>query len=226
DILNGEKGNDILNGGDGNDTLNGGDGNDTLNGGDGNDTLNGGDGCDTLIGGAGDDILKGGDREKDRYEFEAGHGQDIIYDKGYQHFKNEYNDVVFKGASLAQAQFTRSGNDLVIHAYGTDDSLTLPDYLNYRNEFSRAFNFVFDDQTITTKEIQDNYTFTITGDDNDNVIVGWQGKDILSGGTGNDTLWGGDGDDILNGDEGDDILNGEKGNDILNGGDGNDTLNG
>ncbi|WP_144236001.1 calcium-binding protein, partial [Snodgrassella alvi] len=226
DILNGEKGNDILNGGDGNDTLNGGDGNDTLNGGDGNDTLNGGDGCDTLIGGAGDDILKGGDREKDRYEFEAGHGQDIIYDKGYQYFKNEYNDIVFKGASLAQAQFTNSGNDLVIHAYGTDDSLTLPDYLNYRNEFSRAFNFVFDDQTITTKEIQDNYTFTITGDDNDNVIVGWQGKDILSGGTGNDTLWGGDGDDILNGDEGDDILNGEKGNDILNGGDGNDTLNG
>uniref|UniRef100_UPI0023B30D01 calcium-binding protein n=1 Tax=Snodgrassella communis TaxID=2946699 RepID=UPI0023B30D01 len=226
DIINGDNGNDILNGGDGNDTLNGGDGYDTLIGGDGNDTLNGGNGYDILIGGTGNDILKGGDREKDRYEFEAGHGQDIIYDKGYYAHKIEYNDIVFKGASLAQAKFTRSGNDLVIQAYGTDDSLTLPDYLNYTNEFSRAFNFVFDDQTITTKEIQDNYTFTITGDDSDNVIVGWQGKDILSGGAGNDTLWGGDGDDILNGDDGNDIINGDNGNDILNGGDGNDTLNG
>ncbi|WP_306807503.1 calcium-binding protein, partial [Snodgrassella communis] len=131
---------------------------------------------------------------------------------------------VFKGANLADAQFTRSGTDLVICAYGEDDSLTLPDYFN--NSYSRAFNLVFDDQTISINEIKNNYTFTITGDDDDNVIVGWYGKDILNGGAGNDTLSGGDGDDILNGDDGDDILNGGNGNDILNGGAGNDTLNG
>ncbi|NUE67178.1 calcium-binding protein, partial [Snodgrassella sp. ESL0253] len=228
DTLRGGDGDDRLNGDDGDDILNGDNGNDTLNGGAGNDTLNGGAGYDILIGGTGNDILKGGDLHKDRYEFEAGHGQDVIYDKGYDGngYKEQRNDVVFKGATLADAQFTRSGNDLVIQAYGTDDSVTLPDYFNYQNSYSRAFNFVFDDQTISTEEIKSNYTFTITGDDGDNVIVGWYGKDILSGGAGNDTLRGGDGDDRLSGDDGDDILNGEDGNDTLNGGAGNDTLNG
>ncbi|WP_143558855.1 calcium-binding protein, partial [Snodgrassella alvi] len=226
DTLWGGDGDDILSGDDGDDILNGDDGNDILNGGAGNDTLNGGTGYDILIGGTGNDTLKGGDWHKDRYEFEAGHGQDVIYDQGNTSYQSHFNDVVFKGANLADAQFTRSGNDLIIQAYGTDDSLTLPDYFTYNNYYSRAFNFIFDDQAISTEEIKNNYTFTITGDDGDNVIVGWHSKDILSGGAGNDTLWGGDGDDILSGDDGDDILNGDDGNDILNGGAGNDTLNG
>jgi Ca2+-binding RTX toxin-like protein len=228
DTLWGGNGDDILNGDDGDDVLNGGNGNDILNGGAGNDTLNGGAGYDILIGGAGNDILKGGDWHKDRYEFKAGHGQDVIYDQEYEHsgYKDKRNDVVFKGASLADAQFTRSGNDLVIRAYGSDDSLTLPDYFNYNNSYSRGFNFVFDDQTISMEEIKNNYTFTITGDDSDNVIVGWHGKDILNGDAGNDTLWGGYGDDILNGGAGNDTLNGGAGYDILIGGAGNDILKG
>jgi Ca2+-binding RTX toxin-like protein len=224
DTLSGGNGDDILNGDEGDDILNGENGNDILNGGTGNDTLNGGAGYDILIGGTGDDTLKGGDWHKDRYEFEPGHGQDVIYDQGNINYKSYFNDVVFKSANLADAQFTRSGNDLVICAYDENDSVTLPDYFN--NSSNRAFNFVFDDKVISTEEIKSNYTFTITGDDGDNVIVGWDGKDILIGGAGNDTLSGGNGDDILNGDEGDDILNGENGNDILNGGTGNDTLNG
>ncbi|WP_143557956.1 calcium-binding protein, partial [Snodgrassella communis] len=191
-----------------------------------NDSLNDMASYSTLIRDSGNDILKGSDWQKDRYEFEAGHGQDVIYDQGNTSYQSHFNDVVFKGANLADAQFTRSGTDLVICAYGEDDSLTLPDYFNYNNSYRRAFNLVFDDQTISINEIKNNYTFTITGDDDDNVIVGWYGKDILSGGAGNDTLSGGDGDDILNGDDGDDILNGGNGNDILNGGAGNDTLNG
>ncbi|WP_275415319.1 calcium-binding protein, partial [Snodgrassella gandavensis] len=163
DTLSGGDGDDILNGEDGDDILNGDNGNDTLNGGAGNDTLNGGAGNDILIGGTGNDILKGGDWYKDRYEFEAGHGQDVIYDQGNTDYKDQYNDVVFKGATLADAQFTRSGTDLVIQAYGTDDSVTLSNYFNYQNSYNRAFNFVFDDQTISTKEIKSNYAFTITG---------------------------------------------------------------
>uniref|UniRef100_UPI0023B304E9 calcium-binding protein n=2 Tax=Snodgrassella TaxID=1193515 RepID=UPI0023B304E9 len=189
-----------------------------------NDSLNDMASYSTLNRDSGNDILKGSDWHKDRYEFEAGHGQDVIYDQGNTSYQSHFNDVVFKGANLADAQFARSGTDLVIRAYGEDDSLTLPDYFN--NSYRRAFNLVFDDQTISINEIKNNYTFTITGDDDDNVIVGWYGKDILNGGTGNDTLSGGDGDDILNGDDGDDILNGGNGNDILNGGAGNDTLNG
>ncbi|WP_275415227.1 calcium-binding protein [Snodgrassella gandavensis] len=231
DILYGGAGDDILNGGEGNDILNGGAGNDILNGGAGNDLLLGGAGYDILNGGTGNDSLSGGDWHKDRYEFEAGHGQDVINDKDYEYYSTEEclekcNDIVFKGAKLADAVFTRSGTDLVIRAFGFADSVILPDYFNENNRYSRAFNFLFDDQTITYQDFRENFTISQSGDEKDNVISGWHGKDILNGKAGNDTLWGGSGDDILNGDEGNDTLNGENGNDILNGGVGDDILNG
>ncbi|MCO6517691.1 calcium-binding protein [Snodgrassella sp.] len=226
--LLGGNGDDILNGGAGNDVIGGGYGDDILNGGEGNDVLNGGKGYDILNGGSGNDILNGGDWHKDRYEFEAGHGQDVIYDRGYnsQYYQGDRNDLVFKGAKLADAEFTRSGKDLVIRAYGSADSVTLSDYLNDDNDHSRAFNFIFDDQSITYEDIKYNYGVTQSGDEQDNVLTGWEGKDILNGGTGDDTLNGEGGNDILNGGAGDDILNGGKGEDTLNGGAGDDILNG
>ncbi|MCO6516717.1 MAG: hypothetical protein J6586_09570, partial [Snodgrassella sp.] len=226
--LLGGNGDDILNGGAGNDVIGGGYGDDILNGGEGNDVLNGGKGYDILNGGSGNDILNGGDWHKDRYEFEAGHGQDVIYDRGYnsQYYQGDRNDLVFKGAKLADAEFTRSGKDLVIRAYGSADSVTLSDYLNDDNDHSRAFNFIFDDQSITYEDIKYHYGVTQSGDEQDNVLTGWEGKDILNGGTGDDTLNGEGGNDILNGGAGDDILNGGKGEDTLNGGAGDDILNG
>ncbi|WP_232617308.1 calcium-binding protein, partial [Snodgrassella alvi] len=230
DTLNGGTENDILNGGAGDDILNGDNGDDILNGGVGDDILNGGEGYDILNGGAGNDILKGGDWHKDRYEFEAGHGQDVVNDKGDNYYSESYlkkrNDLVFKGANLAEAKFLRYGDDLVIQAYGSADSVTLPEYFNYDNRYSRAFNFIFDDQTIVYEDINKHFTINQSGDEKDNVINGWYGKDILSGGAGNDTLSGEYGDDILDGGEGNDILEGGEGYDILIGGTGNDILKG
>ncbi|WP_370579852.1 hypothetical protein [Snodgrassella alvi] len=232
DVLNGKKGNNILNGNDGNDILVGGAGKDILNGGDGDDILWGGFDYDVLIGGTGNDILNGGDCHKDRYEFEVGHGKDIVNDLGYMHKQrqDERNDLIFKGANLADAKFIRSGEDLVIYAYGSDDSVTLPDYFNtifnFINEYNRAFNFVFEDKSVTYEDIERNFPFTQNGDEKDNVISGWLGIDILNGGAGNDTLKGENGNDILNGGAGDDILWGGYGYDILNGGTGNDILKG
>ena len=232
DALYGQSGNDILNGGAGDDILDGGEGDDILNGGVGDDVLNGGKGYDILNGGAGNDILNGGDWHKDRYEFEAGHGQDVVNDKGSKYskyydesFSKECNDLVFKGANLADAKFLRYGDDLVIQAYGSADSVTLPDYFSYLS-YSRAFNFIFDDQTIVHEDIMKHYTFNQSGDEKDNVFQGWDGKDLLYGGAGNDTLFGGFGDDILDGGEGNDILHGDNGYDILIGGTGNDILKG
>ena len=211
EILNGTNQNDLILGGAGNDILNGGDGDDILNGGAGNDTLNGDGGYDILIGGSGNDILRGGNLHKDRYEFEAGHGHDVIDDYGYENI-NSMNEVVFKGANLADAEFIRSGNDLIIRAYGSEDSLRLPNY--FRSDmYTRSFNLMFDDQNITAAYLKKNYTFTQTGDENDNKLVGWYGNDILSGGSGNDTLSGREGDDILNGGTGNDTLYGGKGDD-------------
>ena len=225
DTLYGEAGDDELYGDEGNDTLYGGDGNDILVGGDGDDYLEGGLGYDILIGGPGNDTLKGGNG-KDRYEFAAGHGQDIIYDGAYEGEKNTWGDVVFKDARFADAQFIRFGNDLIIKAYGDSDSVTLPNYFNYYSSTSRGFNFIFEDRTIDAQDIKKEITFTLNGDDGDNVIHGWDSKDIISGGKGNDTLYGEAGDDELYGDEGNDTLYGGDGNDILVGGDGDDYLEG
>ena len=229
DTLNGGNGNDILNGEGGDDILYGDAGNDVLNGGAGNDTITGGTGFDILNGGYGNDILNGGDYEKDQYIFQRGHGQDVINDKGddyaISYLQQKRNDLVFQGANSVNALFTRAGNDLIIRAYGTTDSVTLPDYFDL-NKSSRAFNFIFDDKTITYENLKTDYGITSNGDAGNNTLIGWAGKDIINGGYGNDVLWGRNGDDTLNGDDGNDELNGENGDDILNGSYGNDTLNG
>ena len=229
DTLSGGNGNDILNGNDGDDILYGDAGNDQLNGGAGNDAITGGTGFDILYGGTGNDILSGGDYEKDQYIFQQGHGQDIINDKGddyaISYLQQKRNDLVFQGANSVNALFTRAGNDLIILAYGTTDSVTLPDYFDL-NKSSRAFNFIFDDKTVTYENLKTDYGITSNGDFHNNTLIGWAGKDIMNGGNGNDVLWGRNGDDTLNGGNGNDELNGENGSDILNGDYGNDTLNG
>jgi Ca2+-binding RTX toxin-like protein len=214
DTLNGVAGDDQLEGGAGNDILNGGEGNDLLNGGAGNDTLNGGIGQDTLIGGSGNDVMTGGDYEKDIYIFQSGHGQDIINDKSYDWTSLQYfNDVKFEGANFADAQFLRVGNDLVIKAFGTDDSVTFKNYLDQNDSYSRDFNFIFADKTISTSEIT-GITMQLNGTDGNDVLNGWKGKDNLVGSLGDDTL---------NGVAGDDQLEGGAGNDTLNSGTGADT---
>lgn len=78
-----------------------------------------------------------------------------------------------------------------------------------------------------------NYTNSILGDREDNLIkgkiehdniLGWGGNDTIFGHFGNDLIRGHNGDDILYGNEGDDRLVGNNGNDILDGGAGNNVL--
>jgi len=64
---------------------------------------------------------------------------------------------------------------------------------------------------------------TLTGTDNDDVLLAGTGDDTLYGGNGHDVLVGGEGNDKLYGGAGDDLLIGGPGNDLLDGGTGNDT---
>ncbi len=64
---------------------------------------------------------------------------------------------------------------------------------------------------------------TLTGSDQDDVLIGGLGNDVLIGGAGNDKLLGGGGADHLLGNAGDDLLDGGPGNDVLDGGAGIDT---
>lgn len=169
-------------------------------------------------------IFLNGGYSADRYLFQRGHGQDIIDDS----FPfDDVNEVVFQGAKFADAQFTSSGENLIIHAYGSNDSVTINNYF-YNDSYkpAKAYKFIFEDRIITYQDFQNYYTYITYGDSSNDTINGWEGKNIISGGAGNDTLNGQNKDDILNGDDGDDRLYGWSGNDILNGGNGDDYLYG
>ena len=239
DSLYGNELANFITGGSGDDVISGYGGNDILHGGAGNDTLQGGAGKDTLAGGAGDDRLYGGGSEADTYVFEKGHGKDVVSDSAYQ---AAHTDTLrFNGAKFAEAVFTRSGNNLVIKAYGTEDAVTVQGYFD--SSSYRYYDFAFDDKTVTAKDMAGMKVEGVGTDGNESLygwdtadvldggkgndyLYGHNGDDLLKGGEGNDSLYGGEGVDTLEGNAGNDYLNGEKGADILKGGEGNDELNG
>ena len=144
DTLDGGIGNDILLGGTGNDTLNGEEGDDRLDGGEGDDTLVGGDGHNTLIGGAGNDSLYGGSWISDTYIFAQGHGRDTVSDSAES--AAQADTLRFEGASSADVTFSRSGNSLVVKAYGGEDQVTVNNY--FSDSYARHVKFAFDDRTV------------------------------------------------------------------------------
>lgn len=148
DRLEAGSGNDVLNGGKGNDTLEGGNGSDTLSGGEGNDVLNGGDGKDILHGGLGDDRLYGGNNEADTYVFEKGHGKDVVSE--YGSLLEHMDTLLFENAVFSDAVFSRSGNDLVIKAYGGDDQVSLQNYFSSKNY--QYAQFTFADKMVSAEE--------------------------------------------------------------------------
>ena len=222
DTLDGGNGNDMLKGGEGDDTLDGGNGNDTLEGGAGNDTLDGGIGNDTLNGGQGNDWLDGG-TGSNTFCFSNGDGDDAI------HYFQENDSILFI-KTINNVVIKEEKTQIVI-TYGEKDKITITRHENFDIES----NIYKVESCIPTAE-KNNIDFnTITGNDNDDVLIGDDdnetieglgGTDNLKGGGGNDTLDGGQGHDWLDGGIGDDKLKGGEGNDTLFGGDGNDLLKG
>ena len=155
DILRGDGGNDVLYGNDGDDTLEGGLGSDTLYGGNGNDRLLGGEGNDYLNGDNGDDILDGGSGNDslsgndgaDTYVFSKGFGQDTVYNYDSD---NSVDTVRMQGIRLAETQFRKEGNDLVLFGYATGDSVRLSSFFSGKNH--QVDNLVFDDRTLTAAD--------------------------------------------------------------------------
>ncbi|ELZ3581479.1 hypothetical protein ACN4J7_003657, partial [Acinetobacter baumannii] len=79
--------------------------------------------------------------------------------------------------NFTDAQFLRVGNDLVIKAFGTDDSVTFKNYLSDSDSYSRDFNFIFADKTASTTELT-SLTIQLNGTDGNDVLNGWKGNDI------------------------------------------------
>jgi len=193
-------------------TLSGGAGNDTLTGNQGNDTLTGGTGNDTLIGGTGNDT----------YVFNAGDGQDVVYDNGTT---SDVDKIVFgAGISASNLSFSRTGNDLVILFNGSSDRITIKDQFEY-HQWSIIETLNFADGTVLT--YQQILSMMLTGTSGDDTIAGDSGNNTLVGLDGNDTLTGNQGNDTLTGGTGNDTLIGGSGNDtyVFNAGDGQDIVN-
>ena len=186
--------------------------------GEGNDVLNGGDGKDILHGGLGDDRLYGGNNSADTYVFEKGHGRDVVSE--YANNIEHTDTLKFEGAKFSDAVFTRSGNHLIVKAYGGEDQVTVEYF--FLGDSYRHVRFAFDDKTVDFNDAGLN----MKGGDSDETLSGWSTHDEIDGGAGNDTLNGENGNDTLYGGDGNDILYGGEGSDILNGGAGDDRLNG
>ena len=203
---------------DGNDTLSGWNNGDTLYGYAGNDALNGNNGNDTLDGGTGNDKLYGGSGD-DTYVFNKGHGHDTVSDSS----SAAINTLVFQGATAADLTLQKSGYDLIIHAYGTDDTVTLPDY--FRSASYQRFSIALDDQTLSMDDLTA-MGFPVYGTDGNDTLSGWNNGDTLYGYAGNDSLNGNNGNDTLDGGTGNDKLSGGSGDDtyVFNKGHGHDTV--
>ncbi len=166
DVIYGEAGGDELHGEAGNDNIRGGDGVDTLYGGEGNDTLYGGGGYDTLYGGEGNDFF----------------------------FMSDFADNTFDGGP---------GNDCIIASFpfapggGIWEPLDRLFEINLANEWGSPFtgypsgysdgyglNILTDIECAFGGYRRD----WITGNDQDNILVGLGDAD---------TIYGRDGDDVI-----------------------------
>lgn len=166
------------------DRIDGGAGNDTAFGNEGNDTLTGGDGDDRLYGGAGDDL--------------------IIFAAG--------NDVIDGGSGSDTLQFGVASTAVSIQ--GSLTGLTINTAAGKTNLTDIEF-VQFTDKTLTLAAVlalRENVFIgttaseTLTGGNDDDLIMGIGGNDFFYGGPGDDTLISGGGNDLMFGGLGDDLL--------------------
>ncbi|SEQ49721.1 Hemolysin-type calcium-binding repeat-containing protein, partial [Agrobacterium fabrum] len=170
-----------------------------LNGGSGNDTLRGGAGMDVLNGGAGIDIASYSDalggmtiNMTDGNHAGDATGDSFVDIEGVQ--GSNYDDTFIGGNGLFQFS-GGAGNDtyiinstasVVIELADSGTDVIQTSLTNYRLPVH-----------VEKLVYNGNASFTGTGNDGDNIIVGGNLNDVLNGGAGIDTLFGGAGSDTF-----------------------------
>jgi len=233
-ILNDGEGQLHIVGLEGNDTIQGTrQSNNILEGNEGNDVINDGYKNDTLDGGTGDDQLNGSSGS-DTYIFKKGYGKDVITDTG---IKTQGIDRVIFGQLIDpdKVVFLTETNDLVIKFLENNGTFSL-DELRVRNYFIpnssndgryKIERFEFADGTVIMSSELDVMTFTVTGTENDDVIVTARtASQNISGLGGNDRIYTSDLNDVIDGGAGDDYIDAKNGSDFIVAGLGNDTIYG
>jgi len=224
DTLAGGDGNDTLAGGDGNDAITGGDGNDTLTGGLGDDTFDEGDaenGADTMTGGAGDDMVDYSARTTDTIvdlTNVAHSGEDTDADGAAD---EEGDHIVATAGSETENALTGSGDDILIGSDATDNVLSGGAGVD---EMDGGDGVDTVDYSSDTVGVVVNLSTQVAsgGDAEGDTIAGFENA---TGGAGNDSLTGTNDDNVLIGGAGDDTFVGRNGDDSIDGGAGVDTMN-
>ena len=187
DIITGGAKEDIIRGQNG-DTIDGGNGNDIIYGGNGNDTIKTGAGDDKVYGEAGDDIIIQNGSGSQTYD--GGSGTDTLKvdtSGGWSTLNNSYPKFI-------------EINSIT----GIVGQVSNP---NLRDTFINIENLTY----------VGSFDTFLTGNEQNNIILGSVGKDTLDGGAGNDTLKGGTGDDTYHytGEDGFDIITDTGGTDTI-----------
>ncbi|WBO24461.1 calcium-binding protein [Sphingomonas abietis] len=205
----------------GNDTIWGTYGNDTADGGAGDDTIQTSDGNDTLTGGSGNDRLEGGSGT-DIYRYNAGDGDDSIFDQGGS---RDNRLVLGAGITPDSVKVTRTGDFNSIELSFTDRAGSI--YLDREWWGDAGIEYIdfADGTTWTESDLVSRYLASQPTSGND-TIWGTYYNDTVNGGAGDDTIQTSDGNDDITGGSDNDRLEGGNGTDIYryNAGDGDDSI--
>jgi len=191
------------------------------------DILEGHEGNDTLIAGSADSLLIGG-TGSDTYICKQGFGNSVIDNHDTSHGRLDVINITF--ANLADINYERQGESLVIRVAGETGTITVRDMFAGDGLTKHIDQIILKDGVITLSDIKkellkgtDNND-TIIGFGSDDVIHAGAGDDIIEGRGGNDIIHAGDGNNRINAGAGDDIIHLLSGNNHAYGGDGDDIL--
>ena len=191
------------------------------------DILEGHEGNDTLIAGSADSLLIGG-TGSDTYIYKQGFGDSVIDNHDTSHGRLDVINITF--ANLADINYERQGESLVIRVAGETGTITVRDMFAGDGLTKHIDQIILKDGVITLSDIKkellkgtDNND-TIIGFGSDDVIHAGAGDDIIEGRGGNDIIHAGDGNNRINAGAGDDIIHLLSGNNHAYGGDGDDIL--
>ncbi|UZA25213.1 putative Ig domain-containing protein [Moraxella bovis] len=191
------------------------------------DILEGHEGNDTLIAGSADSLLIGG-TGSDTYIYKQGFGNSVIDNHDTSHGRLDVINITF--ANLADINYERQGESLVIRVAGESGTITVRDMFAGDELTKHIDQIILKDGVITLSDIKKEL---LKGTDNNDTIIGFgsddiiharAGDDIIEGRGGNDIIYAGDGNNRINAGAGDDIIHLLSGNNHAYGGDGDDII--
>lgn len=105
---------------------------------------------------------------------------------------NEQDTLEFTDIKSGEVRFRRILDNLMIHGYNPNDSVTVKNFFTHTDNYIE--NFRFSDRTLTSKQMKEE-GFTLTGTSGKDEIKAWGEKCTIDSGLGDDLLIGSNGEE-------------------------------